>query len=304
MVRQRLDRALEAISAAALDPRGWNRVQSATEILLGAISSQLAQVDHRAGNSFTSRTSVIPEIDTELCDWGPVSEPVIWAAANPHWRRFVDYDYIDEAGMRRSAFYTQNAQYDITYRLGCRLLDTPGKSSALVWMWPRADGHVQAPTLRLLEAIRGPLRLAALVSEKVSEATAAEENVLATIRAPAFLTRPDGRLLASNDLGARLLLDRSALILEDGMLRPCWRPGRATFRRILAETQREPDPQHPKFGHVILPRQGLPAPAAFAALPLSRHHHFILGARATVLLVVTNDGAAPGTRFLRQHLIG
>ena len=144
MVQVKLGVALDAIRSAALEPRAWTRVQAATEVLLGAFASQLATVDHRKGNRFIGRTSVVPELDAELPDFMPCSEPVLWSAAHPHWRRMVDYDYIDEAGIRRSEFYARTRKYDAGYRLGLRLLDTPGISSAIIWIWPQSAGHVQA----------------------------------------------------------------------------------------------------------------------------------------------------------------
>ncbi|WP_037266586.1 hypothetical protein, partial [Roseivivax halodurans] len=166
MVQVKLGVALDAIRRAALEPRAWTRVQATTEVLLGAFASQLATVDHREGNRFIGRTSVMPELDAELPHLMPCSEPVLWSAAHPHWRRMVDYDYIDEAGIRRSEFYARTRKYDAGYRLGLRLLDTPGISSALIWIWPQSAGHVQARELNLLKAIEHPLRLSASIAQQ------------------------------------------------------------------------------------------------------------------------------------------
>ncbi len=289
MTNRKLQAALDAIRSAALDPRAWPRVQATTEVLLGACASQLAVADHWDGNRFWSRTSVFPEIDRVLPELTARAEPVLWAAARPRWRHFVDYDYIDETGMRRSAFYRQNADYDVTYRLGLRLLDTPGKSTALVWLWPRQAGHVQRPELDLMEAIRQPLRLSALIAERVATDTTREEGVMGRIDAPAFLVQPDGTLVASNGLGEAMLLDRSAVELDGGRLVPRFRPGRDALARVIADAERDPDPSRPRPAHLILPRSGGAGPATFAAMPLARREHFVTGATTLVLLVMLNE---------------
>ena len=288
MTRDKLGMALEAIRSAALDPRAWPRVQSTTEVLFDATGSQLAVVDHEDGNRFTSRTSVIPEIDRDMARMAPTSEPVQWSAERPHWRRFVDYDYIDEAGMRRSAFYANNARYDVTYRMGLRLIDQPRKSTAIVWFWPRSAGHVQALQIRLLEAIRQPLMVAAGIAEMAASDVSRHGDILEGLSAPALLTLPDGTFLAANGPGNAALVARDGIELEDGRVVACWRRGRAALARILADAPRDPDPSQPRPAHAILPRPGMHRPAVFAAMPLARRHHFVHGTDTIVLLVMTN----------------
>ncbi len=291
----KLRTALDDIWQASVDPRAWSRVQASTEVLLGAMASQLAIVDHADGNRFFSRTSVIREIDTDLQDVMPSSEPVRFAAARPHWRQFVDYDYIDETGMRRSAFYDRNAYFDITYRLGLRLLDTPGKSTAIVWMWPRSAGHVQDRELKLLEAIRLPLLLAAMMGEHRASDVETEDCLIAKLRVPAFILRQDGTLMASNRPGDAALVSRDAVELDEGRLVARFRPGRAALARLVADVDRRDDPFRVRPAHAILPTASGRGPAAFAAVPLSRRHHFIRGGSTLVLLAILNAGR-PGHR--------
>lgn len=298
----------DAIREAALDPAAWGKVQQETVAFFGASTSQLASVDHRNGNAFFSQTAGMPELDAYLVEAGPFCEPVAYAATRPHWRRFSDYDYIDEAGMERSDFYRDNARFDIRYRLALRLVDTPGLSKALLWCWPAGRGPVGPQDHEKLNAIERELRLAAHVSECLGQSFDVERGIVDALEAtatPALIVDPlgtpvimnaraegvlrrndgigvgcDGRLaVAGRVAGARLADEMSgagnALLVE----------GKALFPRAVA-----------------IPRpSGLPAYGVLVT-PLSLKHQFLGRARALVLLILKDpaDPSRPRTVVLRD----
>ena len=175
--------------------------------------SQLASVDHSRNNAFWSRTTV-PGLDKIMADAGPTCEPVLYAAANPHWRIFTDYDYIDEKSMRRSAFYEMNEDYDIRYRMGIRLIDDPSISRALVLFWDKKRGHADRFQFEKAGQIVEQLRLSAHVSLAMGQDMKSEQLLvdnLSRSHSAALVTDPFGEILLMNTLAGDLLEQKDGI---------------------------------------------------------------------------------------------
>ncbi len=289
-----LETVVTSIEESALDPGAWLTLQRDLERFFGCGCSQLARCEHNNGNKFWSRTTEIPEFDDELVDLGPVCEPALWCAQHPNWQVFSDYDYIDEASMDRSYFYNQNARFGFRYRLGIKLLDTPGVTEALVLTWPSNAGHVQRAEYEKLSFLRGKLRFAARVADRVGKALRLERTLvdgLALLGEPALVLDTDGRILASNGAAEAMLADGPAIKSLNGILEPANRQARdalgeairAAARGVLSDDRAD----------VVVPRPDPSWPLIITLVPLPSRHQLFGPSRRLVLALVRDGSRMP-----------
>ena len=287
------DRLFEAIREAALDPAAWGEVQLLTEGFLGSFGSQLASADHTRGNAFWSSTPKMPELDAEMVDDATTCEPVLYAARNPHWRQFTDYDYITEREMDRSDFYAANRRFDIRYRLGLRLMDTPGVSKAFLWFYQPKDGHVEAETLARLAAIADQLRLSAQVCDMVGSAFAEERalvDALGVCQVPALIATSDGTVLRVNAGADEILTEDDGLGFDASRrLSALDRNATTRLEMTLAGAARPVTGFGSKLAKTVpIPRRSGSAPYVLTVAPLS-HRLQLLGPSRPILLVLLAD---------------
>ena len=290
-----MDTLLQAIKSAALQPEAWADVQKEISKLMGANGSQLASVDHSRNNEFWSR-STTPGLDRVMESVGPMCEPVLYAAANPHWRRFVDYDYIDEAGMDRSEFYRLNAQYDIRYRLGLRLIDHPSISRALVVFWESQHGHPDRPDYEKIDRYSELLRLSAHVSLAMGQDLSAERLLLENLersRSAALVVDAEGEIKLANQLLDPILIERDGIGVVHRTLTLEDRVGQAKLINLIRKASGAAINNLPQGGGVVSAKRssGLPAYLVLAS-PLPRKEQFLGDAKGLVLVVI-HDPAKP-----------
>lgn len=288
----------EAIRRAALEPEAWFDVQERTAAFMGAFSCQLASVDHAHGNATWTRTTRRLEYDDYFCEFMPDAEPVHYAMTHPNWRVFCDYDYIDEPAIARSEFYRLCQSFNLSYRLGLRLVDTPDVSRALVFLWRTEQGHVQAQEFEKLAQIEQQLRLAAHVSSTLSEAAVPMRGLLEGLEhaaVAAAITEPGGRVLHANGRAEAIFRAGDGLGVRRGHLE-AGHP--ASFRQLVAlmagagRTLRD-DAGGAGGGTIRIPRPSRLAPYAVTVAPLSQEHRFLAPDR-WLLLVLIRDPAAAG----------
>jgi DNA-binding CsgD family transcriptional regulator len=290
----KLESLLTAIQEAATDPEAWTTVQAETERYFGAAGSQLAWADHADGNRFGSRTSRCPEIDAHLRLLAPCSEPVRFAARHPQWRRFVDYDYIDETGIARSTFYRECARFDIGYRLALRLVDEPHMSRAMLWFWTPKQGHPDRSHLEKLDLIEGHLRFAAHVSDRLAASLSAERGLVDGLdgaATAAILLDRELRVLHANRRAQAILSAGDGLgVARGGWLAVRGRMAEQAVRGAAAQAARANADRcrRPPGGTALVPRpSGLPPyTVTLAALPAKRD---FLGCRRPLILALLRD---------------
>ena len=288
-----IDRLLDSIRAAALDPGAWGAMQRESEAFFGACASQLGRADHADGNRFFSSTTRVPEIDAHIRELATVSEPVRFTAGKPHWRRFVDHDYIDEAGIARSAFYRECAQFDIGYRLALRVVDEPRVSKAMLWFWTPRQGHPQQVHLERLAAIEAPLRLAAHVADRLGTRLEAERGMVDALeraRMPALLLDPGTQVLHANAAAHAILAARDGIVLgPGGRLEIAARPARDALHAALARAV-----GIGTGGSCAVPRpSGLP-PLMLTIARLPERPRLFHAPLRTVLVLLADPAAADG----------
>ncbi len=284
-----LKRLSEALNEAALFPQRWADAQLVLQKYFGAFSSQLASVDHSAGNQFWSRTSGIPEIDQELLAIAPLSEPVRFAVKHPRWRVMCDYDYIDEKGMERSEFYRHNAQFEICYRMIIRLLDTPQRSDALVLLWRKQDGHVQRSHLDKLAGVHEQMRLAATISSRMSADLTSEATLvdaLETAHCAAIIIDSDGKVVLQNALACSLFARRKGITIVSGEVHISHSAARGEFSRGIAAAANDHVSSRETIVSIPSPTGNLPVFAIARALP---RKHQVFGPTRTLFLVLLHD---------------
>jgi DNA-binding CsgD family transcriptional regulator len=290
-----LETVLLTIRRAALDADLWPKVQTQTADYIGAPVCQIAIADHSHDRRFASRTIGLPELDEALPAWISQAEVVNYADANRNWRHIVDYDYIDEEGMRRSPFYSFNDQFDIRYRMVLRLTDSPDKSEAMLWAWSATEGHAQAEHLRRLAHIEEALRAAAYVCATRHDSAKYNpdiSNLLESFDLAAFVVEPDGRLQYANMLGERYLSGNAELFLDDGILKPRAKASRKYFKKLLADCGFQSVNGEPGTlaSFVRLKEPARRFPLSVRVTPLEIPGHFLYSARALVLVLIDSVG--------------
>ncbi len=287
---------IETIRRAAVEPGHWLNVQTVTEEFLGADGSQLAFVDHANGNRFWSRTPKSPELDDFLKVEGPKSEPVRFAARNPHWRAFCDYDFISEAEIARSWFYQECQRFGVGYRLGLRLLDTPGSSSAIVFTWRPSRGHVQSEEQKRLSVIQEHLRTAAFVARTLGESYEAERgtaDAFDLLPVAAFFCRTDGTVVYANSSAEEIFESADGIVVHRNRLRFFSSRSQRTviesLEKCAGALSREADGTS-GFRAAVRRRSGLPD-YHLLITPIARRFQF-LGDTMPLALVLVTDPAA------------
>ncbi|PLW76154.1 helix-turn-helix transcriptional regulator [Cohaesibacter celericrescens] len=279
----------QAIRQAALRPEAWADLQLLLNKHMNTIGSQLSSIDHSQDNAIWSRTT-LKGVDEEFIKFGPTSEPVLHAAANPNWSTITDYDFIDEAGMDNSAFYKTFAQFDIRYRLAIRLINHESISRAMVLIWDKKRGHATRRDFEKLKPVIEPLRLSAHVALAMGESLSSEKLLidnLARSRSAALVVDPDAGIVLSNNLIDPILQKadgistlRNELVLQD-------RKSRVKFSNLLKLAGGAARNSLPTGGGILAaPRpSGLPAYIIMVS-PLPKREQFLGAAKGLVLVVI------------------
>lgn len=263
---------------------------------MGAFCSQLATADHSRGNCFHSTTTEVPEIDAHISEMAMQCEPVLYAAERPHWRKFCDYDYISEEGIRQSDFYRENLRFGISYRLALRLVDSPGVSKAMLWFWSPEAGHPQQAEFDLLDRIEGSLRLAAQVADAMGDSFEQETRVtdaLEVAGSPALIIEPDGLIRSANTRARAILEGDDGLGCRAGRLTAGNPACSVQLKAVMAGAARALTSLRKAGGGgtVAVRRPFGRAPYTVTVAPLALKHHF-LGYARPLLLAILNDPIA------------
>lgn len=299
-----LEHLRSRIEEAALDPGAWWDLQIDLQRYFGAACAQLARCDHDKNNRFWSRTTEIPEFDQEFAEIGRYSEPARYCQNNRAWQTFVDYDYIDEAGINRSFFYDRNARYGIRYRMGIKLLDSPGLAEAVVLGWRARDGHAQRAHLERLAAIHGMLKLAARVADMLGRDFSAERGIVDGLQRSgraAVIVEPDLSVLMANPAAEDLLSTSGGLAIRGGRLEAISGKARADLQRAVSRAAA--GKLSDDAASVAAPANPAAMPIVVTASPLPEKHQLFGPSRRLVLLLFFDPRArrsAPGTLLKRS----
>ncbi|MCC6776415.1 MAG: hypothetical protein IT537_07225 [Hyphomicrobiales bacterium] len=165
-----VDRAIDAIYSAALEPGKWTEALQHVSDCLGAAASCVFVVDVGSGRVplWIGRGLEIGERDyrEHYCAVDPRRH---YAIAHPETQLHYDYMLIDERGMDRDEFYEW--QYRTTeqlrYFLGCRIRIDDDHSGFAAFHWPRRHGHAQKSDIRLFKRLVPHLERAVQINARI-----------------------------------------------------------------------------------------------------------------------------------------
>jgi DNA-binding CsgD family transcriptional regulator len=230
-----LDRTIDAIYAAALEPSKWTEALREMSECLGSAAACVFVIDASNGHVpfWVGRGLEIGEKDYRE-HYVTVDPRRRYAMAHPHTRLHYDYMLIDERGMDRDEFYDWQCRTtdQLRYFLGCRIEVADDHSGFAAFHWPRRHGHVQKSDIRLFKRIVPHLERAVKISARLGslqQRNAATRTVLDSLghgvalldragrvvllnrAAEAMLTAGDGIALTATGLIASRAEDDSAL---------------------------------------------------------------------------------------------
>ncbi len=283
------------ILGAAVDPQRWDTALAGIEIYLGAAGSRLCTVDHRTGGLDYSRATGGFRFDGAVAELGPTSAPVRHVQRHPHWRRFVDQDFISPREVARDDFYQACFTAGIGYRLALRLIDAPDTSKTLIFSWHPDQGPVGPDIVARMARIEERLRLAVQITERLGAAPDRRADLLEALEidAKAGLTATaQGRVLGANAPAAAVLTAGAGLRLRKGHLEAEDPASRAPLAAALAGPG----------GHVAIRRGGMHHPLLLTVWPLPEAQTLFGPVRTHRLVLIADPEAtvAPAGHILEQ----
>lgn len=235
-----VDRAVDAMYRAALDPAEWPRALRLMSHCLGSAAACVFIVDDA-----TQRVAHWVGLGLEfgqkeyLEHYGAIDPRRLYAAAHPETRIHYDYMLIDERGMDRNEFYDWQRETtdDLRYFLGCRIHADRDHTAFAAFHWPRRRGHVQASHIRLFKQIVPHFERALQLGIRLDAAQqreASTRTVIDQLQHAVVLLDDDARVVFVNRAAEAILFMADGLGLTARGLVAQGAEDQAALQRLIA----------------------------------------------------------------------
>lgn len=201
----KLLQTIEAIHAAGLDAELWPQTLSSVTRLLGSSAATLETYDLRSGGILDFHAFGIPPAE-EIAHrehYAAINPRAAYALRRPASELVWDYMVLDETAMDRDPYYTEFlTRTDFRYFLSGNLFRTRHNLAVATIQRARAQGHVEAPEIALMQRLVPHFRQALDVTTRLKRAAAHGRSLKAALDWLAdgvALIRADGTILYAND---------------------------------------------------------------------------------------------------------
>jgi DNA-binding CsgD family transcriptional regulator/PAS domain-containing protein len=237
-------RTIEAAYAAGLDEALWPRFLSVATQLCGGAGATLEVFDKTTQSHLAFHAVGVPaKMEKSYLDY--------WAARSPrvqHGQRLkagevdCDYQFLDERGMDRDAFYSELLPLtDFRYFVSGTLANSNAAYSVFAIQRSRKQGHVGNAEIANMRLLIPHVRLALDVAKRLKQAgraTDALEHALDWLHDGAALVRGDGHIIHANASFAQIAARDDGIKIVRGSLAFRSSHAQTRFTGILAKIGR------------------------------------------------------------------
>lgn len=215
-------RTLGEIHAAGLDAELWPQALASVAQLLGSNAATLESYDLLSGHLLELHAFGIPP--TEQLDYfehyALINPRATYALRQPTVDLVWDYQVLDEPAMDRDPYYSEFLpRTDFRYFMSGNLFRNARNNSIVSIQRTRAQGHVEAAEIALMQQLVPHFRQALDVTTRLNRASATAhslEDALGWLADGVALVRPDGMILFANDALQAICRRKDGIGLKKG----------------------------------------------------------------------------------------
>lgn len=243
----KLLQTIEAVHAAGLDAELWPQALSSVARLLGSSAATVESYDLSSGGLLAFHGFGIPPAEqlAHREHYAAINPRAIYALQRPASELVWDYQVLDEAAMDRDPYYTEFlTRTDFRYFLSGNLFRTPHELAVATIQRTRAQGHVQAAEIALMQGLVPHFRQALDVATRLKRAAGTAHSLkgaLDWLADGVALIRADGAILYANEAlqamarrGDGLRIRKGAFVFPDSETRARFAAATAAVARLRA----------------------------------------------------------------------
>lgn len=243
----KLLQTIEAVYAAGLDAELWPQTLSSVTRLLGSSAATLETYDLPSGGILDFHAFGIPPAE-EIAHrehYAAINPRAAYTLQRPASELAWDYLVLDEDAMDRDPYYTEFlTRTDFRYFLSGNLFRTPRELAIATIQRTRAQGHVGAAEIALMQRLLPHFRQALDMATRLKRAAGDDRSLKAALDWLAdgvALIRADGAILYANDAlqaiarrGDGFRIRKGAFVFPDSETRARFTAAAAAIARLRA----------------------------------------------------------------------